>query len=618
MSASIRIPRLNLATAATLPLASPLRAGRVLCAITRRSRRALLLASAIIVSLSHEAAAQDRAIRIREFNALLTVHSDGTLDVVEQLTIRFDGQWNGLNRDLSLHHNTAQGRATKLDVDVGAVTDASGQPLVVEHQSMDGGWTHRFHIYIPGARDADRTIIIRYRVQNAIRFFFASSPVGALDELYWNVTGNEWTMPIDSVHARVVLPDGVTPTRTAVYTGSTGSIESDATIEKDGNEVGFTLRHGLGPYQGVTIGVGWPPGHIATRPSQAREQLMGIVGWSPLLIPLIVLLLVYRHWDKKGRDPKEGSYVVRYEPVDGTSPAELGTLVDNKADMEDVTATLVDLAVRGYIHITELTEKHLFGLTKSTDYQFDIIKQRSDWRDLKPHEVSYLDALSQTAPSDAYTVKVSELTARFYKFLPEIKNAIYDRLVESGYYRERPDKTLGKWIGVAVFVAFVTGGLAILSISQAWMLFTPAALIVAAVLSTIIVFIFAVIMPARTVDGARAREATLGFKEFLSRVEEDRYKRMITSPALFEKYLPFAMAFGVEDRWANAFKDIYREAPQWYTGGSGPFNAASFSQSISNMSSAAASSMASSPSSSGSGGGGSSGGGSGGGGGSGF
>ena len=115
----------------------------------------------------------------------------------------------------------------------------------------------------------------------------------------------------------------------------------------------------------------------------------------------------------------------------------------------------------------------------------------------------------------------------------------------------------------------------------------------------------------------RAREAALGFKDFLSRVEEDRFKRMITSPQLFEMYLPFAMAFGVEDRWANAFKDIYREPPQWYTG-TGRFDSVSFGQSISSMSSAAASSMSSSPSSSGSGGGGSSGGGSGGGGGSGF
>ena len=55
-------------------------------------------------------------------------------------------------------------------------------------------------------------------------------------------------------------------------------------------------------------------------------------------------------------------------------------------------------------------------------------------------------------------------------------------------------------------------------------------------------------------------------------MEEERYKKMITSPEMFEKFLPYAMAFGVEEKWANAFEDIYREPPQWYVGGTGPFN----------------------------------------------
>ena len=471
---------------------------------------------------------------------------------------------------------------------------------------------------MPGANDADRTVIIHYRVRNAIRFFSASSEAGAIDELYWNITGNDWTMPIDSVHARVVLPTDITATRTAVYTGPKGSTASEALIERHGREVEFSSTAPLYPYMGLTVGVGWPAGHIAGRPSQAQVRFLEVIRWTPLLIPLIVFWLAYRRWDKKGRDPTEGSYVVRYEPVPGASPAELGTLVDNTADMEDITATLVDLAVRGYVHITELTEKHLFGLTSSTDYQIDIIRKRADWNGLKPHEAKYLDALGQSAPSDAYSVKVSELRNRFYQFLPDLRNAIYDRLVESGYYIQRPDKAKANSIGIAVVVAFLLGAPTILSLARGGVLFAPGAMIVATVLSTIILFVFALIMPARTIEGGRAREAGLGFKEFLSRVEEDRYKRMITSPDLFEKYLPYAMAFGVADRWANAFKDIYREPPQWYSGGTGPFNASSFSNSIGTMSQAAASSMSSSPSSSGSGGGGSSGGGGGGGGGSGF
>ncbi len=604
----------------------------------RTSCRALLLIGALALSLASDASAQSRSIRIRDFDALLTVHSDGSLDVTEKLTVGFTGKWNGIVRDLSLHHNTGQGRATMLDVDVVSITDARGQPLRVETESKENGWARGLRIWIPGANDADRQIIIRYRVSNAIRFFADSSEEGALDELYWNVTGNSWTMPIDRVHARVVLPDGVTPTRTAVYTGARGSVATDAKIEKNGNVVDFTLLRGLSANEGMTVGVGWPPGSISSRPSEeelnaAAREPVGYIGsppgevrqpapavlqWSPLLIPFIVYYLAFKTWQKRGRDPKEGSTAVRYEPVEGASPAELGTLVDNTADMEDVTATLVDLAVRGFIRIEEKTESHLFGLSKSTDYIIHIIRARSDWTRLKPHEEGYLAALSSLAPIGETSVKISELQDKFYTHLPKIRSAIYDKLVSSGYYLQRPDKVKGKWVGLAALTLAAGVGLSVLAAKRLEGMISPIGFIAATILSTLIVFVFAAIMPARTVAGARAREATLGFKEFLSRVESERYKKMITSPKMFERYLPFAMAFGVADKWARAFEDIYREPPNWYTGGTGHFSATNFSSSISNMSSAAASSMSSSPSSSGSGGGGSSGGGSGGGGGSGF
>jgi uncharacterized membrane protein YgcG len=580
-----------------------------------RRRLALLLSA---FALATDASAQGRTLRIRDFDAHLTVQPDGSLDVTERITFGFTGQWNGIVRDLSLRNNTAQGRRYKLDVDVVSITDATGQPLQVEQERKDNGWTLGLRIWIPGASDADRQIVIRYRVGNPIRFFFADSEVGALDELYWQITGASWTMPIDKARARVVLPDGVTPTQTAVYTGGSASNASDARIEKNGNELSFTLLRPLSPYEGMTIGVGWPAGAISSRPSEAQVRAASVFQWSPLLIPFFVFYLVFKTWQKRGRDPKEGSTAVQYEPVDGASPAELGTLVDHVAHMPDITATLVDLAVRGFIRIEEVTESKLFGLSKSTDYIIHIIRKRSEWTTLKPHEQRYLEALSKAAPRDGYMVKVSELKDRFYKSLPKIRDAIYETLVSSGYYLQRPDQVKGKWIGLAVLTAFVGGGLVVLSAARTWTMISPVALIAATAVSAIIVFVFGVLMPARTESGARAREATLGFKEFLSRVESERYRKMITSPEMFERYLPFAMAFGVGEKWAKAFEGIYREPPTWYVGSTGHFNAINFASSLDSMSSAAASSMSSSPSSSGSGGGGSVGGGGGGGGGSGF
>ncbi|MGI8619831.1 MAG: DUF2207 domain-containing protein, partial [Gemmatimonadaceae bacterium] len=470
-------------------------------------------------------------------------------------------------------------------------------------------------IYVPDNRDATRQVVIRYRVSNAIRFFYEDSSVGALDELYWNVTGSSWEWPLARVLTRVVLPPGVVPAKVAVYTGAEGSTATDADVDTTGNAVTFTTRRELQAYEGMTIGVGWAPGYISSRPSAATLRTRETVRWWPLLLPLLVFFLAFRSWSRRGRDPGEGAIAVQYEPADGMSPAELGTLVDHRAEMRDITATLVDLAVRGFVRIEEQTERKLLGLLKDTDFEFHLRKPREQWAELAKHEERYLDALFDGSTS----VKLSDLQNKFYTSLPGIRDGIYEKLVDRGYYRRRPDSVRNNWMGMTGLVLIVGIGAAMLAGGQGWEWTAPAALGVAAVASALSVFIFGLLMPARTTTGARAREAALGFREFLSRVETDRYKRMITSPQMFERFLPYAMAFDVEEKWARAFEDIYREPPSWYTGtGTGHFHASVFSARMSELSSAASSTMASSPSSSGSSGGGSSGGGSGGGGGGGF
>ncbi|HST62613.1 MAG TPA: DUF2207 domain-containing protein, partial [Longimicrobium sp.] len=362
---------------------------------------------------------------------------------------------------------------------------------------------------------------------------------------------------------------------------------------------------------------------------------------------------------RRGRDPEGLPVAVAYEPPDGISPAEAGTLVDHRAETRDIISTLVDLAVRGHIGIEEREEKKLLGLITRTDYVFHQ-RTPAGGAPLLPHEERFLGGLfssptsserawdavratyaearrahdsgrgmdsdeialrlqEDTAPRDVAAVRLSGLQNKFYTSLPGIRDGIYEKLIQRGYYRTRPDKVKGNWIGVAIVIlvlGLVGAGMAA-DEGIAWV--SAAALAVGTVASSLVLVVFGSVMPARTVEGARAREAALGFREFLSRVESDRYRRMVTSPEMFERYLPYAMAFGVEDRWASAFDDIYREPPQWYSGsGYGDFRASSFTSRMSSLSSSAGSTMSSSPSSSGSGGGGSSGGGSGGGGGSGF
>jgi len=233
-------------------------------------------------------------MRIRNFDAVLTVHANGSLDVVEDLTVRLADKSNEIVRDLSLRDDVARKGPKKLDVEVLAVTDENGEPLRVEESITDSGWTRRLRIWIPDASNADRHISIRYRISNAIHFVNAGNNLGALDEVRWKVNGNT-DIPIDSVHARVVLPAGVRATRTAVYTGPGDSAATDATTRKTGNEVSFTLSRGLSPHQAMTLNVDFPFGYIDTKPSSSLwGRLVPVLSWWPLLIPLIVFVLAFR------------------------------------------------------------------------------------------------------------------------------------------------------------------------------------------------------------------------------------------------------------------------------------------------------------------------------------
>ena len=590
------------------------------------SRRAFFLICALIASRSTVAGAQDGGDRIRSFDAVLTIRADGSVNVVEELTVRLAGQSNEFVRDLSLRDEAAREGAKKLDLEVLAVTDEDGQPLRVEETSKDSGWTRELRIRIPGAVDADRELAIRYRVANAIHFVKAGNKFGALDEVRWNVTGNA-DMPIDSVHARVVLPAGARPTRAAVYTGPDESAVTDANPRSNRNEISFDLANGLSPRQAISISVGWPYGYIRSKPERSfRDRLVPVLAWWPLLIPLFVFVFAFRAWDKTGRDPKENSAVVRYEPVDDVSPAGLGKLVsgERQIQMRLITATLIDLAVRGFLRIEETTPNILVALTKdvgaiaqsmlhgstgSIDYIIHFVRPRSEWKGLKWHEERLLDGLVNAAPSDGVTqgdsVRVSMLANKFYVRLPEITEAIEFELASKGYYRTRPGKVNLRWYMYATIpllvggiVGKVVGGLLDVAWEQifdepaenARVPFSDNKFLLGMLLTTLVLIGFAAIMPSRYIAGARAREAALGFKEFLSRVGT------LPSVELFERYLPYAIAFGVESSWAPAFEGIYAVAPTWYTGPMGAFSATSFGKRITDLSISAASSMSSSPS----------------------
>jgi uncharacterized membrane protein YgcG len=627
--------------------------------------------------------AAQRQITLQRFDAVYQVRRDGSMLVTETLDLRFEGSWNGFERDVLHRHRSPDGRRERVRVAMQSITDGDGEELRVEESGIRDG--RRYRIWVPGAENATRRVILRYRVDGALRFFAEDAPEGYHDELFWEVTGTDWEMAIEEVRARVGLPDGVDGVRAWGYTGREGSMEQAVEVRTAEAEAEIRALRRLAEGEGLAISVTWDPG-VIERPGALARSAGRVLSTWPATLPLAALIGMLLTWKRRGKDPPRRAVMVQYEPPEDLSPAEVGTLVDHKAEMHDVTATLVDLAVRGYLRIEEERQKGFLGLGSSIEYTFHQRRPRSEWTGLRPHERRYLEGLfpprkgkengtpfaslgeavsylrssfgawrearsrGESFDAEGYlrdwtrereaarndggteeddeplsTVKLSDLENRFYKHLEPIRKKIYARLKQKGIYEERPDRVKGKWAGWGVLVMIAGFFLTIFTldppVAVAGFAPHPFALAVGVMGSGLVILAFSPFMGVRTEEGVRMLEWSLGFKEFLARVEAPQYARMITSPELFEKYLPYAMAFQVEDRWSRAFDDLYRQPPEWYGGAAtgGAFRASRFSRQLRSMSTQASRTSSSSPGgSSGSGGGGSVGGGSGGGGGRGF
>jgi hypothetical protein len=541
----------------------------------------------LLVLFARPAEAKDR--RLKNFKSEIVVLPDGKVDVTENITFQFiGGPWHGINRYIPVEYSGPRGLNYTLFLDVKSITDETGAKLHYE-TSRERHYLN-LKIFIPNADDSTRTISISYTVSDALKFFDDH------DEFYWNVTGDEWAIPIESASAHVVLPEGTAGLRAKAFTGAFRSTSQDATVEIAGTGVDVATRSPLPMHEGLTLAVAFDKGMVR-EPTTLSKCIRVLRSNWPLLIPIGTFLAMFWWWSARGRDPRLRPIAAQYEPPDKLTPGEVGTLVDNSVDMRDITASIVDLAVRGYIVIEQVQKDHLFGLSHSKIYIFHLKKSRPEWSGLKPHEQALLDGLFRGGNAGD-SVSLDDLHNTFYTNIPIIKNQIYAALLGNSYYTHRPDTVRSAYLvfGVVVGVIGIGGG--------SWLSqrlgMAPMPFLVAGVLSGIIVCAFGWFMPARTQAGARALEGILGFEDFLAHVESDRFNRMIKTPEMFEKFLPFAMALGVERNWSKAFQGIYTQPPQWYQGGGyGPsFYPYMFTNDLNSMSSLASTAMTSTPRSS--------------------
>ncbi len=548
---------------------------------------------------------------IRSFHADIVVHRDSSLTVTETIETFFDFRRHGIYRDIPFRYTDELGRKTIAPIQIVSVTDQfrTERPYRVNRT----GDAVRVRI---GKRDryveGMQIYIITYMVKNAILF------LNDRDELYWNVTGNDWGTTIRNASARVTVESerGEIHSRGSCYTGFRGSRESSCDFAPFPQGGEFRTKQSLPERTGLTIALGWDRG-IVSKASPLEVFLWSLdlaENWV-FLIPFGTFAFMLVHWYRRGKDPDVGDVVaVLYTPPEEDGhpllPAEIGALFDERLDPADITASIVDLAVRGYITIEERKEEGF--LFDRTDYLLKRVKEADVG-------LAYFEKrlLADLFEGKSDRVLVSDLKYSFYKNLDGLKNAVFSRLRTVGYFRSLPQdvKTLYFVTGIVVCaIGILFGGVTgIFATGSPWKVF------VAFAVSGLAISLFAPFMPVKTRRGALALAKVKGFEEFLVRAEKDRLERM-KDQNLFERYLPYAIALGVSDRWASAFEGIYQEVPRWYVSGGGfdSFHPASFQRSLGTALSDMGNAMYAAPRSSGgggSGGGGSSGGGFGGGGG---
>jgi uncharacterized membrane protein len=552
----------------------------------------------LLLALSSAGWAQGRSYRISRFHDNVTVEENGDVIVDEQITFVFVGSFKGIHRRIPVQYpDEATHSNYTLFVDNFGVTGESGEKLKFDTKTR--GDFIEFTIYIPGAEDTHKTVHINYTVRNGMRYF------DNYDEFYWNVTGNDWKVPIDNASAFVVFPAAAAgKLKAQANTGAYGSRQSEASVDINGSNITFETTNPLPERWGLTIDIAAPKGIVAQPSALAR------VSWFLrsnliLLLPLFAFAVMFGMWYMVGRDPDPGMSVAPlYEPPKGMGPAEAGSLIDDRIDPRDITSTLVDLAVRGYIKIEEGEEKGL--LFKSRDFILHLVKSPAEWDGLATFEI---EILNNIFPGGADLTTLSSLKNRFYIAMPTIKRQIMDSLNSKGLYRTDPNTANGYAVVAVLLIAAPFIAAQVTGIYQFFR--APLMAVVAIVLALVPVFIFGRIMSSKTLKGARAYVGVQGFKEFMMRVDGDRLRKF--PPNTFEKYLPFAMALGVETHWAKAFEGIIQNPPTWYVGSTpgSMFSPIYFTTSMGHMTTAAYEAFTAAPqaSSSGSGFGGGDGGG---------
>lgn len=607
--------------------------------------------------------------RILEFTSQIKIQPDASLIVTETIKVQAEGRQikRGIVREFPTRYEGRGGHATNVGFSLrGVMKDGRSEPYHTERVS------NGIKIYM-GRKD----VLLKPGVYAYQLTYWTDRQIGYFkdyDELYWNVTGNDWRLTIEKARAVVELPAGATVTQEAAYTGRSGAAGKDYLYALDDKgRPAWSTTAPLPPGQGFTIAVAWPKG-LVTEPTageKATNWLADNGSFAAGAVGLALLLLYYVWaWLKVGRDPRKGTIVPLFTPPEGLSPAAARYVTRMGFDNIAFAAAVVDVAVKGHLTVEE---------ERAGEYAL-LRKPGPAPASLSPGERLLADKLFASSTklelknknhrkiSDAITALRETLQREYEKanfhtnglfLIPGILISLVT-IVVLVLFSPDPGGAAGMSLWLAIwsvgcyFLAVMVGrawrntrgplsGMGAMGITLFAVPFFLGELLglylisefvtpwagLAILIIVLVTPLFAFLLKAPTQGGRRLMDRIEGFKQYLSVAEKDRLNKLHPpekTPELFERYLPYALALGVEQEWCEQFSEVLQKAgtepyqPSWYTGRSfSGRNYGDLANSLGGSLAGAISSSSSAPgSSSGSGGGGSSGGGGGGGGGGGW
>ena len=514
---------------------------------------------------------------IRDFKSNIRINTDRSIQVEENISYDFEGnERRGIYRTIPLKGINIQGDIQTLQNGRAATQEISrGGEITIKIGDED--------IYLTGLNQYS----ISYQVKGVIE------KLQDRDELYWQITGTNWEVPIEQASATILLPEDLqykVGDTLYCYTGVSSSKAQDCTITwANARTIEVKSNQSLAAGEGLTFAIGFPLGTLTplTWWEENQEVIYRSIAAGILIIGSIILYFIWNTW---ARDPKIRKPIVRqYDAPKGMSPAGIIRLKNTYATPVEISATIISLAQQGILNITQIEEKKWFN---KGIYQFDL-KDIPTGKILKPFEQELIDILFK---DNRKAVTTKDLTDEQVgdKF-SAIYNKIYQDEVKQ-YYVTNPIVLRSILIGIAI--VFVVLAIVLVDISNGLTL----ALISLAIISAIIAYY----APKRTEEGTRVLEHILGLEEYIRVAEKDRLQFQEKEYIFFE-ILPYAIALGLATVWAKAFEGLITTNPDWYTSNNGViFIPTDF---VSSIDSSLSSTMSSASSGGGSAGGGSGGGG---------